>query len=168
MGDWASGRSDESYSPSLPAAMSDELFVKLCERGAQEEVQTAIWTGARVNARTGEGNTPLHRAAEFNPCPEVVTMLLKAGADVNARNYAGRTPLHSAASRKLEPEVISRLLKEGADTEALDVCLKRPVDYAEANENLRGTEALRILKGADDSSPVAARMSDEREGGFGR
>jgi ankyrin repeat protein len=50
-----------------------------------------------VNARTDDGQTPLHAAA-IGETPEKIIILLEAGADVNARDRSGGTPLHSAAS----------------------------------------------------------------------
>ena len=52
--------------------------------------------GADVNAKGKGGNTPLHRAADKNENPEVLTVLIKAGADVKANVRDGGTPLHLA------------------------------------------------------------------------
>ncbi|MDR1965576.1 MAG: hypothetical protein LBQ36_02595, partial [Synergistaceae bacterium] len=41
------------------AAMGDEEFFKLCQKGSPAEVQAAIKNGANVNARDNYGQTPL-------------------------------------------------------------------------------------------------------------
>ena len=55
--------------------------------------------GARVNASTNYGDTPLHWAAscaDGDLAVDTAHALLAAGADVNARNSAGVTPLQRA------------------------------------------------------------------------
>lgn len=48
--------------------------------------------GADVNARSGDGFTPLHFALNR----EVAEVLITKGADVNARSYSDITPLKAA------------------------------------------------------------------------
>jgi ankyrin repeat protein len=80
--------------------------------------------GAEVNARTGEGGTPLHYAAA-NGCKDVVELLLARGAEINARTNAltpflapglitnkGLTPAF-AASLHSRKEVVKLLQKHG-------------------------------------------------------
>jgi ankyrin repeat protein len=49
-----------------------------------EDVNSAVASGADVNARDEYGQTALMTAARFNPSPEIVNQLVKLGADVNA------------------------------------------------------------------------------------
>jgi len=104
--------------------------------------------GADVNARSANGDTPLHRAAANNSAAEVVSLLLKAGANANTRNRDGRTPLHLAAQGNPNPVVTELLLKAGADAKAKDTSGMRPIDYAEKNPSLRDTEAYWTLNDA--------------------
>ena len=69
--------------------------------------------GANVNAKDGEGNTPLHKVWQ----PGTTSALVEAGADVNARNNEGDTPLHVAA-RCGDLAIMRALLAASADPTA--------------------------------------------------
>ena len=79
------------------AVMSDADFIELCRGGLSRQIDDAIKNGANVNARDGNGRTPLMYAAWNNVNPEVITTLIEAGADVNVANKNGDTPLMYAA-----------------------------------------------------------------------
>ena len=115
--------------------------------GTPQDVQAAIDKGADVNARSGS-ETPLILAAWHNPNPDVITTLLRAGADINARNKNGSTVLMAAAGFNQNPEVITTLLRAGADGKAKSNEGKTAFDYAQYNEKLKGTAALRQLQEA--------------------
>jgi len=123
---------------------------KLCdiewwETATQEEVAAEIAT-ADVNARDEYGDTPLHGAAD-NDTPASITALLKAGANVNAKDDDGETPLHDAAAFGTSANV-KTLLDEGADGRAKSNSGRTPFDYAEYNEDLKGSDACRALQDA--------------------
>ena len=101
-----------------------------------------------MNATDENGFTPLHHSAELNPVPEVLTILLHAGGDVNANAGNAFTPLHSAAKKNRNQEIVMRLLNTGANANAVDVDGKLPLEYAEENEALKGTDALQALRSA--------------------
>src|SRR5271157_3521270 len=65
-------------------------FFALVKTGTPQEVQAAINKGADVNAlaNANANKTPLMFAANDNPHPEVITVLLKAGANLEARSSA--------------------------------------------------------------------------------
>ena len=77
---------------------------------------------------------------------EVVTALLEAGANLEARGE-GQTPLHWAAMFGTG-EAVTALLEAGADPNARDNDGKLPFDYAEDNEQLKGTDAYWKLNDA--------------------
>ena len=66
-----------------------------------------------MNRRDGDGNTPLHLAAQAENLA-AVTFLLEAGGDVSTRNDMGATPLHDAVVNE-GAEVVTALLEAGAD-----------------------------------------------------
>ena len=98
-----------------------------------------------VNARSGNGRTPLHYAAQGEK-PALVTALAGAGADVNARDErGGLTPLHLAAWFSNTPSVVVALLIVGADPRAKDKVGNTPWEYAAQNAALKDTAPYRRL-----------------------
>jgi len=115
------------------ASQAGAECVNLCDRdwwktATEADVQAGLNDGADLMARDENGNTPLHRAAEFGT-PEVIQALLDAGADVMARNMFGNTPLHWAAQYG-SPKVIQALLDVGADVMARDQGGDTPLHWA--------------------------------------
>ena len=75
--------------------------------------------GARPNARSATGETPLHLAA-LHADPLFTELLLSAGADVKVRNEHGESALHWAALSG-NPETTRRLLAaKGVDANLRD------------------------------------------------
>ena len=91
---------------------------------------------------------PLHKVAQYNVNPEVITALLAAGADLDARREGGYTPLHLAAWFNKNPETIITLLNAGADGTAVNEDGKTPYDLAKKNKALAGTDAYWALNDA--------------------
>ena len=65
-----------------------------------EDVDSAVASGADVNATDKMGVTALMRAARFTPNPEVIERLLKLGADASYKNMFGRKALDVAKQNK--------------------------------------------------------------------
>ena len=74
--------------------------------------------GAEVNAKTPDGGTPLHYAAESGQYG-LTLLLLQHGADVNARFKTDWTPLHFAAKRG-HVDIADLLLRHGAQVNGLE------------------------------------------------
>ena len=89
------------------------------EDGNIEAVKKHLAAGTDVDARDGEGETPLHFATNEGH-KETVELLIAAGVDVNAKieeggSYKGVTPLDLAISRK-QTETTDLLRKHGGKT----------------------------------------------------
>ena len=85
----------------------------LIQNGKTDLVKKKIESGADVNAKNNNGNTPLC-VASSNEHIEIVKLLLEYGADVNAKNNYGSTPLY-LASECGHTEIVKLLLEYGAD-----------------------------------------------------
>jgi ankyrin repeat protein len=115
--------------------------------GRTEKVRAFLSRGADVNAKDGDGRTPLMFAV-INMHYETVNVLLDYGADVNARANDGGTALVLAASCG-DPRIVRALLNRGADTNAKFVqtnvnAMMLAVKYGYA-------EIIRLLKQAGSS-----------------
>ncbi len=75
--------------------------------------ERCIALGSDLQARDGNGNTPLHLTAAADNLA-AVAILVEAGADVDAANNAGGTPLHASTGND-GAETLTALLAAGAD-----------------------------------------------------
>ena len=82
-----------------------------------------INNGANVNAKTNEGNTPLHFASIDNSrnlclCFYLIKCLIDNGANINERNSKGESPLHYCVLKTLGTpsiKVVKYLIDNRAD-----------------------------------------------------
>jgi ankyrin repeat protein len=114
-----------------------------------QKVEFLLNLGANVNAKSHYGFTPIFHAVGQTGDLKIIHLLLEAGANVNVKNKDGITPLHYAAwgtSEKLQS-----LLSAGANPIAKSKSGLTPYDMARDNENLMGTEALKILENANNN-----------------
>ena len=99
---------------------SEELnaLIDAAKNGDIEAVKQHLAAGAGVNAKTGDGTTPLHNAAIYGH-NEVAELLIVNGAEVNAIIVSGRnqgkTPVDLAIWRK-KTETADLLRKHGGRT----------------------------------------------------
>lgn len=117
-----------------------------------ESIKLLIASGANVNARDDNGNTPLHGASSsfrgFTDLPEIIRILLDAGAKVDARNNDGVTPLMRAAYTNAA-ENAEALIAAGADVNAKTKGGLTPLWYAaHANYSAAKVEAVLRYYGA--------------------
>ena len=113
-------------------------------------VSLLVRAGASLDNRNRNGETALMFAAEYNRNPDVIRALISAGANVLDRDALGRTALMHAAECSTNPDVVTALLNAGADAKARSVDRKTALDFAQYNESLKGSEALRALEKATE------------------
>jgi hypothetical protein len=80
--------------------------VSLAMEGNVDAVKRALAGGAAVDARSGDGFTPLMSAASQQRL-EMVRFLLARGADVNALDHDGKTPLRYALDGMRRPSFLA-------------------------------------------------------------
>ena len=130
------------------SVLAQESFFDICKTGTPAQVAKALKKGATVKANQ-YGVTPLMWAAQYNPNPEVFTVLLKNGALVDETDTTGTTPLMYAAMNN-NAAVIDALLKAGANAKLKNSDGRSAYDLAEYNENVNRTPAYQALKDAMD------------------
>lgn len=123
------------------------LLYAVCYNPWPKIITVLLDAGADVNAQDNEGITSLMLAATIRT-PDLIRTLLKAGANVNAGSANGTTPLMFAAKFNHDPEVVSMLLKAGVDAKVKNKEGKTALDYAQGNDSLKDTDALKILEEA--------------------
>jgi len=87
-----SGTFSQGYSPLHVAA----------EKGHLDIVEELIKSGAMVDARDKEMNTPLMQSVRYNGTLDVVKCLVEHGADIKAKNNRGMMPLEWASYNNQE------------------------------------------------------------------
>jgi ankyrin repeat protein len=111
-----------------------------------KKIQILLNMGANVNAKSHYGFTPIYHAVGKNGDLKIVNLLLMAGAKVNIKNRDGITPLHYAAWGSADK--IDSLLEAGAKPNAISKSGRTPYDMALENDELTGSDTLKILKEA--------------------
>ena len=131
-----------------------EAFFEACRWGERDECKRHIKAGAKLNAYTEAGNTPL-TAASFAGRTKIVELLIQEGVDVNRTStHDGCTPimcciggLHTYAVYKA---VISRLVKAGADLNAKNHENQTAFEYADSLERDAAIRYLNELRTCPD------------------
>ena len=109
-------RSDHSAGGGLGLVPGD---LRHLSKGDVPAVKAVIEKSPRlVDARDGDGSTPLHYAA-FSGDPDLVRFLIDKGAKVGSMDAKSKTPLHIAVMNDRR-EAAAALLERGAAVEARD------------------------------------------------
>jgi ankyrin repeat protein len=106
-----------------------------------------------INARDGNGETPLHRAIKQSQ-PQVIAFLLSNGADIEARDNNRRTALHAAAEAG-NRGAVELLLSKNADARVTDHDGWTPLHFA-AQKGFRAIAELLLDHGADINAQDSA------------
>ncbi|MEI7833473.1 MAG: ankyrin repeat domain-containing protein [bacterium] len=98
-------------------------FMASAVRGANMDILTdLVKRGASVNARSKNGETPLH----IVPNPEVAEFLIARGADINAVDEKGNTPLQNVH----DSFIADQLIVKGADVNTVNMVGDTPLHTA--------------------------------------
>jgi quinoprotein dehydrogenase-associated probable ABC transporter substrate-binding protein len=108
--------------------------------------------GAHIDARDGEGYTPLINATRFS-FVEIASALADHKADVNLADHTGWTALMYAAWQD-DPDLVALLMRHGAKIDAVNSDGLTPLAIAAQNGKIKAAEAL-VAAGADVNAPVA-------------
>ena len=122
------------------AAPTPEGVTPLHLAGSPDVVTVLTHRGAKLDARTAAGDTPLHSVC-LNQRPDVVQRMTKLGADVNALNDTKETPLHMAAVEG-DTRTAALLLEHGANPRLRDAHGLTPRQVAQRKNHLALAQAL--------------------------
>lgn len=121
--------------------------------GATNSIMRLVEARADVDRPNGDGDRPLHVAAEETPA--TIAILVAYGADVDATNERGRSPLQEAA-RAGNVDALNALLKAGADLSFEDARGQTALHHG--TRSARATSRL-LKAGADPNA-----SSEQAEG----
>lgn len=107
----------------------DRELVEAIKHNDPARVFALLSHGADVNARDGDGQTPLFWAGAAYTDPAIAKQLLDRGANVRERDMTGETPLHTAANVGDEAR-IALFLDRGAEIDARDAAGWTPLHCA--------------------------------------
>lgn len=123
----------------------DSRLIKAAGNGLFEDVKECFNSGANLESRDHDGNTPLRLAARAGYF-DIANFLIKAGSNVDAKNNLGSTPL-MVSSGQNHPEIVKILIDAGANLNATaddgDTALIRAADDSPASA------VLLVKAGAD-------------------
>lgn len=113
--------------------------------GFRDAAELLITRGAKVDARSRTGSTPLLLASRYL---DVSKLLILKGADLTAKDNYGWTVLHNAAVFRGNAEYIRFMLSKGADVNGRRFDGQTPLHKAAENQ-VEDAAVLLISNGAD-------------------
>jgi ankyrin repeat protein len=108
-----------------------------------DKVKLLLMKGARIDAKTVDGRTPLYSAVTLPAGTAVVKVLLEMGAEVDARTITGTTPLFGAVIAGAENTRM--LLDKGANPSAVSQTGATPLMTTRSSDVV----SLLVARGAD-------------------
>ena len=111
--------------------------------GDAAKVRLLLSKGAKVDARSKLGRTPLLIAAAYDGATEAARLLIEKGADVNARDEGGMSVLEQAACSN-HIELVRLLLAKGANVNTADGGGMTPLFVAAGNGD-RNAPLVKLL-----------------------
>jgi ankyrin repeat protein len=124
--------------------------------GPIDLVRLLIEKGAKINATSESGHTPLHAAAGRSDNLENVKLLLDMGADPNAVDDDGETPLHGAVSVYGNLEIVKLLVDSGAKINLANKEGITPIRFAGKYQLREVYDWLLAKCGGAEPAPVPA------------
>jgi len=107
----------------------------------EELMKILAKTGTNINAKTNNGDTPLHYAA-YMGYVKCASVLIQAGAHLEDRGQNDSTPMHFAA-REGQMDVLTLLVQKGASLDTRDKDGDTPLGCAEINQHTKCMEFLK-------------------------
>ena len=123
-----------------------ESLHQAAAEGDVAQVKKLLATGAAINAKDSDGNTPLNLAVKAGH-RAIVMFLIDKGADVNAPGRWSARPLHEAAWEG-HVELVKLLIARGADVNAWQGDYWTPLHSA-ADQGHKAVSEILIASGAD-------------------
>ena len=124
-----------------------ELF-KAIREGKVKRATDLLDSGAQLEAKSENGETPLHWAVKFGMF-DILISLVGRGGYINARSKTGYTPLHSAAEVKGRGEIAQILITDGGVVDVKEyINLYTPLHLAIQHNNEEMVDVL-LKNGAD-------------------
>ena len=93
-----------------------------------------------IDGDDGNGNTPLHYAAEWN-LPDTISYIIQKGGKIDKKNANGETPLFNAVKAD-SASIVKLLISKGANPDTRDLLGNTPLQYSVRWNSLHAANEL--------------------------